>query len=178
MAALDAGAREVTGVEGRQKLVDEACKTFADCNIDAGRYRFLTGDIFDRVREFEPGEFDLVLCLGFFYHTARHYELFAQLHRLRPRHIILDTEIIPGNGCLVGYRTEDVQLDRAAIATAEEQHEAIIGTPNHRMIVLLAKHFGYRWQMVDWTSLGLVDWADLGDYQADQRRTYVLELSE
>ena len=49
---------------------------------------------------FNPGEFDLIMCLGFFYHTTRHYEMFQHFYRIGARHMILDTEVAPGAGAL------------------------------------------------------------------------------
>jgi hypothetical protein len=177
MAALDAGASEVVGVEGRQHLVAAAYRTFTHYGVRPERYRFLASDIFDAFAGFQPGEFDLVLCLGFFYHTTLHHELFAQLFRLRPTSVILDTEIVKGSGPIVRFMVEH-DGDQATLPTAAGMPTTISGSPNHEMIVLLANHFGFRWRLVDWKSLGIGDWTDLDDYANDRRRTYILDRAE
>jgi len=177
MAALDAGAKEVVGVEGRRHLVASAYRTFSHYGVKPAQYQFIVGDIFDALPKFEPGEFDLVLCLGFFYHTTRHHELFAQLGRLRLRSVILDTEIVQGSGPIVRFKIERTTGDQSALADMTGFPTTISGSPNHEMIVMLARHFDFVLRTVDWNGLGIKDWTGLDDYKADRRRTYVLERS-
>ena len=59
MAALDAGARHVIGVEGRPELVDAARATLAHYNVPQEMYSFLHSDIMPALAKFEPKQFDL-----------------------------------------------------------------------------------------------------------------------
>jgi hypothetical protein len=93
-AALKAGAAHVTGVEVRQEFVDKGKESFAFYGQDPDTYRFVCGDVFEVLaRE----KFDVVLLLGYLYHTYRHTELMYRIHELAPKHLILDTRVIPGN---------------------------------------------------------------------------------
>jgi len=88
-AALQAGAREVVGVEARPLLVDTARKTFED--LGAENWQFHQGDA-HKVHEMDLGHFDTVMCLGFFYHTIRHYELLYAISQVG-RDLLLDTTV-------------------------------------------------------------------------------------
>ena len=70
-AALKAGARHVTGIEARAGLVETSNKLFAQYGIPDEDYQFVQGDMFRILRE-RRFEIDVVLCLGFVYHTLRY----------------------------------------------------------------------------------------------------------
>ena len=75
-AALKAGASHVTGVEFRPEMVASARATFDGYRVDPSTYRFIAGDLFELLRDPGQGiEVDVVLCLGFLYHTLRYAEL-------------------------------------------------------------------------------------------------------
>ena len=94
-AALKAGAAHVTGVEVRESLIDKAQETFAFYGQDPETYRFVCGDVFEVLAR-EKFDVDVVLCLGYLYHTYRHTELMYRLHDLAPKHLIVDTMVVPG----------------------------------------------------------------------------------
>src|SRR6188472_1468918 len=94
-AALKTGAVHVTGVEVRQSLIDKAQETFAFYGQDPETYRFVRGDLFEVLAR-EKFDVDVVLCFGFLYHTYRHTELMYRLHNMAPRHLIVDTMVVPG----------------------------------------------------------------------------------
>lgn len=166
MAALDAGADQVTGIEGRAELVSRAEDTFRRYGKRAD---FIVGDVLVEMPKL-TGALDLVLNLGFLYHTPKHYEVFEQMARLRPKAVILDTVVAEGDRAIARYYTEPTGWDGAAIGDGL----ALVGAPSHAMIALLAKFFKFRLQPVDWTTLGITNWTGLEDYANGQRRTYVL----
>jgi len=67
-AALKAGAAHVTGVEVRESLVHKSQETFAFYGQSPETYRFICGDVFDVLAR-EEFDVDVVLCLGYLYHT-------------------------------------------------------------------------------------------------------------
>ncbi|MFL6179625.1 MAG: class I SAM-dependent methyltransferase, partial [Actinomycetes bacterium] len=77
MSALEAGASHVIGVEGRPELVKRAEENIAHYGVDPTRYRFINDDIFDVLRSPADNEvdIDIVMCLGFIYHTLRYQDL-------------------------------------------------------------------------------------------------------
>jgi hypothetical protein len=171
MAALDAGAAHVTGIEGRASLVANALSTFGAYGIEPSRYHFAVGDVLTALPMLTRGDYDLVLNLGFLYHTPKHYEIFEQMRRLQPKAIILDTQVTQDDGALTRYRTEGTHWEGAAIGPGEK---AVVAVPSHDFIAMMCDFFGYRLAEIDWHSLGVGDWAGLLDYRSGQRRTYVL----
>ena len=93
LAALKTGAAEVVGIEAREELVAAARDNLGQYGGD-GNYRFLAGDVFD-VLERERIEADVVLCLGFLYHTLRYDELMTRIRGINPRWLLVDTQILP-----------------------------------------------------------------------------------
>ncbi len=171
MAALDAGASKVTGIEPRRQAADNAKATFEKLGADAGSYQFVASAVFPAVQKFTPGEFDLVLCTGFFEQAdPRHF--FDQIRRLRPKHVILDTAVMPGKNPVMRFVFKQRENAGAAPLSA-----SIAATPSYELIALLCDIYGFRWETVDFQSLGISNWEGVRDYENDRRRTYVLELA-
>ncbi len=91
MAALACGAESVVGIEARPELVDRAVANLEHYGQDPARFRFIAGDVHE-VLGSERLEVDVVLCLGFLYHTLRFNELWYGIHRTGARHLIIDTQ--------------------------------------------------------------------------------------
>ena len=159
LAALDAGAGHVVGVEAAAAPVEAAEKTFSEYKISRASYRFVNSEVFAALQTFNPETFDLILCPGFVEQCdARQF--FYELGRLRPKHVILDTAIDRGEGPIARFTLGMGQ---------------ILGTPNHPLIMFLCDAFDFRWRLINWGTLGITDWTGIHDYERDQRRTYILE---
>lgn len=92
-ACLKLGAKHVTGVEIRPHLVKYAKENLVDMGYNAGEFDFIKENVFDYLHEVKPGEFDTILCIGFFYHTIKQIELLMEISRIQPKYFILDTMI-------------------------------------------------------------------------------------
>lgn len=166
-AALQAGASHVTGIEPRQELIDNACDTFAHYQVNASRFDFQRGDVFNLL----PGQvFDLVLCLGFYYHTTRHAELLDLIERTGAQFVIIDTEVTPraedatvlhsGDNRLVFNNPYTVQLlseqvDDQQMAWQDaltRNGRTLVGRPSRAAVEFMATHFGYKCRIYDWQS--------------------------
>ncbi len=167
-AALKTGAAHVTGVEVRQSLVDKAQETFAFYGQEPESYRFVCGDVF-QVLARETFDVDVVLCLGYLYHTYRHTELMYRLHSLAPRHLIVDTLVVPGRQpilrVLLERNSEDI---RRAAQDAYSADRVLVAWPSVPALKLLLAAYGFEIEsMYDWKSrlagrppiLGLTDYA-------------------
>jgi hypothetical protein len=159
LAALDAGAADVVGIEPSPVAVETVQSAFNELRIDAQTYRFVNSEPFAGMQAFEPGSFDLILCQGFF-ERCDIVQFFHQMDRLRPRQVILDTAIVLGQGPIVRFALEIGD---------------ILGAPNHPTIMLLCEAFDFRWRLVDWRTMGFTDWTGIHDYERDDRRTYILD---
>lgn len=129
-AALKSGASHVTGVEARRELVDSANKTFAEYGVDPSTYRFIQGDMF-RVLTRQEFDIDVVLCLGFVYHTLRYPELFRGIMDVGPRHVVVDTKVILGDEPLVRLNVNRTGVQsNAAKDKTSHRRRAIAGWPS------------------------------------------------
>ena len=117
MAALDAGASHVTGVEGRAELVSEAESTFSMYGVDSSRYRFINDDMFDVLHDPVGNgiDVDVVMCLGFIYHTLRYQDLFAGIRALKPKYFLIDTAVIKHDKAMVLLHSEDSSKESAGL---------------------------------------------------------------
>jgi trehalose 2-sulfotransferase len=167
LAALDAGASYVVGVESQQRTVEAAAGAFARIGVDSASYRFVNAKIFATLNSFSPEAFDLVLCREI---SSDPHFFFKCLQRLQPKHVILDTKIINRKEPTAVFALRQGGL--AGKATARSA--SISAVPNHALISTLGDYFGFRCRVIDWRSLGISDWTGVGDYKRDRRRTYVL----
>jgi hypothetical protein len=152
-AALKTGAAHVTGVEVRQSLVDKAQETFAFYDQDPETYRFVCGDVFEVLAR-EKFEVDVVLCLGYLYHTYRDTELMYRLHHLAPRHLILDTMVMRGTEPnLRVYRERDVEDIRSAAQDAWSVGRVLVTWPTVPALQMLLSAYDFEIEsMYDWQS--------------------------
>ncbi len=93
-AALRTGAVHVTGIEARQEAIYNANTNLSHYEASPETYRFIHGDIFDVLRRMHF-EVDVVLCLGYLYHTYRHTELLYRIRQIDPKYLIMDSQVVP-----------------------------------------------------------------------------------
>ena len=152
-AALKTGAAHVTGVEVRQSLIDSAQETFAYYGQDPETYRFVCGDVFDVLAR---GKFDVdvVLCLGYLYHTYRHTELMFRLHELAPQHLILDTMVTPETQPTLRVIGEPNAKDiRSAAQDDYSVDRVLVLRPSVPAVQMLLHAYGFEIESVyDWPS--------------------------
>jgi Methyltransferase domain len=154
-AALEAGAVHVTGVEGRPDLVDNAQRTLADKGIDESRYEFIAGDVHDVLTQ-GVGQMDVVMCLGFLYHTLRYPELFAGIRATGARHVIVDSTVGPNTKRpVVRVIANPAEIQSMAVEDRFSHHgKSLVGVPNPRAIRQMLRVYGYQ-------VVGEPDWASL-----------------
>lgn len=171
-AALMAGARHATGVEGRAHLVDAARQTFAHYGIDDDRYRFFVGDAFE-VLQRESIKVDTVFILGFLYHTYRHFEAAALAAATGASHIVLDTAVAkerePGKA-VIEYALEPTNKDGAPIGPRAKE---LVGRPSRRAVELMFGQVGFELCDSD-RPVGVDDPTRMEDYRDDRREIFIL----
>ena len=193
-AALKSGAAHVLGIEARQDLVDHARANFEHYRVDSSSYRFLCADAFEGLRS--AGPFDVVICAGFYYHTARHVELFDLMERTRARLIVIDTAVaasIPveeaqlpktrapftpplNRPYFVQLSIDRVELESDAFVDSIARNGAtIVGRPSAEALTFVADHFGFSTRRFDWHALLAAQpeaAGDLIDYARGWRQTF------
>jgi hypothetical protein len=152
-AALKTGAAHVTGVEVRESLIDKAQETCAFYGEDPETYRFVCGDLFEVLAR-EKFDVDVVLCLGYLYHTYRHTELMYRLHDLAPKHLIVDTMVMPGaQRTLRVYYEPDSEDIRSAAQDAYSVGRVLVARPSVPAPQMLLAAYGFEIEsMYDWKS--------------------------
>lgn len=172
LAALDAGAAHVVGLESKREPVEVARNVFTKMGVDPGSYEFVHARILATLRIFDPGSFDLILCKEF---SPEPFFFLSSLRRLRPRHIILDTAMALGKTPFAEFKTKP---QNKAQLNAGGRRAAISAVPTHEMVMMFAEFFGFRSRTVDWHALGIRDWTGIRDYDRGRRCTYVLDRIE
>jgi hypothetical protein len=177
LAALATGARSVIGIEARPELVKAAAKNLGEYGYAADRVRFVTGDV-HQVLNTQDFDADVVLCLGFLYHTLRYNELLNGIRTTHARYLIIDTfspymmEPGPNVNVVTEYADEH---GKAAADVYTRGPSVLVGRPNLAAIRTMLEAYGYRAERLsDWAGL-LRDnpgAKDCDDY-ADQRRITV-----
>jgi len=187
LAALDAGARYVVGLETGKRTIDIATRILSEFGFDENSYQFVRQGAMAGLQNFDPGAFDLVLCDDL-EGISDPYGFFSELFRLQPKHVILDTavnRIRAKRTGLEGKRRRPVATFKLLFSARRKGKDEDRGdkkrfasmtfVPNHELIVSLSEHFGFVWRKIDWQNLGLADWIGVTDYELGRRQTYVLD---
>jgi len=173
-----------------------------DCRAED--FRFIEGDMFDCLPRLNAGEFDTVLCLGIFYHTIRQVELLRELRRLRPRNLVLDTNVSRERfsfkldsllGRIRGKRSlppEEARLSKAFqgayLQFRRENHRGegstgstidpvgMAAIPTKPLVELLLESHGFRFREIRWKEAGISDWTHLHDYRKGKRVSYIAQM--
>jgi hypothetical protein len=156
LAALATGARLVIGIEARPELAKAATENLAKYGYRADRVRFVTGDV-HQVLNTQDLEADVVLCLGFLYHTLRYNELLGGIRRTNARYLIIDTfspymmAPVPNANVLTEFAEEQ---GNAAADTYTHGPSVLVGLPNLAAIQTMLGAYGYRVERLsDWAGL-------------------------
>ena len=174
-SALKAGAAHVTGIEPRNELIDNAKETFAGYGVPASSYEFLCGDVFDVLAK-RPFRFDLVLCLGFYYHTIRHVELFDRMERTGAQDIVIDTAIAPSPENMIQLSSEPFANESMAWEDLwTRSGHTIVGHPSRAAVQFIAAHFGFETREFNWPAFFARNpecATDMADYAQVLRATF------
>jgi hypothetical protein len=155
LAALEAGAAHVTGIEGRPDLVENARRTFASNRVDESRYTMIAGDAHDILTS-GVGQMDVVMCLGFLYHTLRYPELFAGIRATGAKYVIIDSMVL-ANAKRPQVRLVGNPAHIPSMAVADRYSHngrSLVGVPSVKAIKQMLQIYGYEViSQPDWTRL-------------------------
>lgn len=163
LAAIEAGADFVLGVDGRQMHIDQSRLVFEAKGIDPVKYDFLRANIFS-VDYSRYAAFDVVLCFGLLYHVSRPVELFEVISAINSDMLIVDTEVTPMPGSWIRVRLEGLDEPRNAV-----DHEMIF-CPTRRVVLELARTSGYRAVVL---KPEIDDYTNMEDYRIGRRRAFI-----
>lgn len=180
-AAQRAGAAYTTGIEARPELIASAVQNFDYYGVDRDKYRFVEGDVIDVLTAPDHGiEADVVMCLGFLYHTIRYPELFVGIRTLRPTHLLIDTAVMRSKRQVVRISTEDITHESHATGgPLAVDGRMLVGRPSVPGLRFLLQSYGFDVvKMFDWAGL-LADRPDaksVSTYARGQRVTWLCAM--
>ena len=184
MAALQAGAAHTTGIEANLDLVKNAEETFSHYDVAPDSYRFIGDDVFDVLDDPKGHEIDVdvVMCVGFIYHTLRYQELFSGVRALNPRHFLVDTAVILGDEPMVKIFAEDVSKESSGMDhTFTRAGRLITGRPSVPALELLLETHGFKVvDRFDWQGFLERDHLNVGSvkrYREGRRVTWLCSPS-
>lgn len=149
--ALAAAGATVTGLEGRGNLIAQFARyPHAEWT---SRVSFIEGDFLDEMDRLlaEQRHYDIITCLGVFYHTIHHYRMLMQMTAFKPSVIVIDGLFHCAPRPMIALRTEPSDLDRATMAHREGQTNTPIGIVSRPGLELMAESLGYSVEWNDWT---------------------------
>lgn len=146
-AHLLGGAKQVIGIEARSHVVETGKENLNKLGLGPDRVDLRVGDMMDALPEFERGSFDTICLFGILYHTARHYEIGAQIARIGPQHLIIDSTVLEGEAePIIRLRSETTGKDGRI--WDGDRDAALSSTPSMAALVLLFEEFGYSMERV------------------------------
>lgn len=155
-AALQTGAAEVVGIEARPDLVEDARGNLSHYEVAPDRYRFIHGDIFEALANEDIGDIDVVMCLGFLYHTLRYPELLRGIRDLNPSHVIIDATVNRAPNAVVLLH-EEKRPDKASNAVTDRyspEESVLVGKPSASAIECMMEAYDFEVeQYSDWAAL-------------------------
>jgi len=159
LAAVEAGADFVLGVDAQQAYIDQAKLVFEAKRVDPQRFRFERANIF--AHEFAE-QFDVVLCLGVMEVTAKPVELFELMSGVGAQEISLDTVISR-------VRSSFFEISKLNDPRAAVDHEMVL-VPSREAVIELARNFGFDAVPL---AYNITDYTGLEDYQRRQRLAFI-----
>ena len=175
LAALANGAKSAVGIEARPEFVEAARTKVADYGFGEDRARFVHGSVYEVLAE-SSDEFDVVLCLGYLYHTLRYNELFSRIRATNPTYVVIDSRAaaVDGERALIYPVLEGEEFQGNAVLEPYSYGDlTLTGRPNLKAMQLIMEAYGYELQrQSDWTGI-LRDNGSFGakDYAGGQRTT-------
>jgi tRNA (mo5U34)-methyltransferase len=159
LAAVEAQADFVLGVEAKQMYLEQAELVFEAKGIDRARYRFEQGNVL--AHDFSAG-FDVVLCLGLLDHIAKPVELFESIAAVAPRVVVIDTEISRS-------RASVFEVDSLYHRENAVEYETVL-VPSRLAVIELAAQFGFEAVALPHN---MDDYAGMDDYLHQRRLAFV-----
>lgn len=160
---LDHGCDFVLGVDGREMHIDQANFVFEVNEFDKSRYKFKQGNIYEYDFQ-EDGPFDIVLCLGLFYHISKPMELLEIITRVNKDILIIDTGLSWKTGEFLEVRHDNLDEPRDAF-----DYELVF-YPTKKAMLEMMRQFNYSAIML---KPRFRDYTGSLDYRRGSRRAFL-----
>jgi len=159
LAALEAGADFVLGLDSQPTPIEQARLVFAAKGVEPSRYRLEQRDVFD----LDTSErFDVVLCLALLNQVAKPVELFELMAGTGAEVLVIETEIARAARSV--FALSSTADGRKAVA-----HRLVL-VPSRSAVIELAGDFGYQTVPL---ARNLTDYTGLPDYRSQRRLAFI-----
>lgn len=170
------GAKKVVGVEARRELIDRGRDLFAKSPY-AEKMTFVESDLFDYLDAAKPGDFDVIVCAGFLYHTVRHADFFRQVKRLAPQAVFVDTSVAKnylwfGREFFGKPPALFMYVEDASKTSDTTDPDGVVYWPSVSYVEAMLRGAGYDSERVDFRRT-VSDWTGLDDYKKGTRAAFV-----
>lgn len=163
LAAIEAGAGHVLGIDARPMHVEQSELVFEARGVPLERYEFRCADIYE-IDLTAEGPFDLVLFLGLLYHVHDPVGLFERLRRWTDGMLVVDSTLSRAEGSVFALKQEPVEDPRNA-ARSE-----VVLVPTRQAMVDLAEASGFAAEVLE---PGFSSWEGAEDYHDGRRRAMI-----
>ncbi len=152
--ALHVGAAHVLGIESREDKVNNAYGHFEALGVAPERYRFIAGDLYQTLAAEKP-QADVVMCLGYIYHTLRYPELFHRIRETGAEVAIIDGEVAVSDEPIVRLIEEDVDFKGNASSDEYSFEDMVVtGRPSVPALEKMLRVYGFALERrVDWAAI-------------------------
>ena len=170
-------------------MVQYATENLTSLGHKPSEFTFIEGDVFTYLPTVKPGQFDTILCFGFFYHTTRQTELLAHVRRINPRYFILDTCVetfeIPKFE-LRGLQRWECQATAGYLAfyyenpaqdVATIHPTGLTATPTKSLVEALLRDYGFKFTQLFWSPEDIDNWYGITDYKTQTRISFLIETN-
>jgi tRNA (mo5U34)-methyltransferase len=168
LAAIEAGADFVLGIDFRETFIYQANLVFEAKGIDPSRYRFEQGNVFehDLGGQDSGARFDIVLCLGLMEQVAKPVELFELIAHAGAEIVVIDTIVSRA-------RSSFFEVSRLNNPSNAVEYEMVL-IPTREAVVELAGQFGFQTVPL---AQQISDWLGMSDYRRDRRLAFICSKS-
>jgi hypothetical protein len=158
-AAIEAGAKHVTGIEINPEYNAQAEENMEALGVSPDRYDFVVGDVLAEINKVTPGSVDGVIFAGLFYHITYHVEIMAALKRSGVKWIIMDTTVLSSDEPIIKWVPGPNGLN------------GLEGVPSARAVEMIAEYAGFQYEYVP---VDQVTSAEMWDYRKGNRITMTI----
>ena len=178
--ALHVGADHVLGIESREDKVANANEHFHALGVASDRYRFVAGDLFQTLASEKP-QVDVVMCLGYIYHTLRYPELLHRIEATGAQVVIIDGEVAVSDEPIVRLIEENVQfIGNASEDEFSFENVVLSGRPSVPALEKMLRVYGFCLErQADWAAIFRDNpGAKFSDYSESRRVSMVFRRTD
>lgn len=163
LAAIEAGAELVAGVDLSREYLAQAELVFAAKGVDPARYRFEQADALGvDLGDGFGGGFDVVLCLGLLDHLCKPVELFERMAATGAELLVIDTTLSRSRASIF-----EVSRPPAARHVAGD---GLVLVPSRDALADLAGRIGFHSVPL---ALNVESWQGMDDYRRRRRLAFI-----